>query len=449
MAEGALDRDRFRGAMVGLAVGDAIGTTVEFKAPGTFERVTEMVGGGPFALPAGAWTDDTSMAMCLAESLVECHGFDPVDQLERYLRWYREGYWSSTGRCFDIGNATRAALERFERERLPFPGDADTAAAGNGPLMKLAPVALAYAAHPAEAVRRAGLSARTTHGAPEAIDACRYLAALLVGAARGAQAHELIDGLPLNLPEGIGDREPLNPKVAAVARGSFRAKEPPAIRGGGYVVDALEAALWALRSTDSFEDGVLAAVNLGDDADTTGAIFGQLAGALYGFDGIPDRWRERVAMAPEIVAMADRLFDLAHSITDQPRRPSTIASEGLGTVLRPDEVPTPDADWNEIAAFASTFHGYHHLGQRRWVCEDIHRRFVETGELPEDVDDLRACLFLAFRADRFTWGDEVAFAPDSEGVIHIGNNPDFDKSPTQRYRRAIISRIRERLDSRA
>jgi len=140
-----LDRNRFRGALLGLAVGDALGTTVEFKPPGSFERVTDMVGGGPFGLPASAWTDDTAMALCLAESLIECQSFDPIDQLERYVRWYREGHLSSTGSCFDIGNATRGALQRFERTAEPFPGDADPHAAGNGPLMKLAPVALAYA----------------------------------------------------------------------------------------------------------------------------------------------------------------------------------------------------------------------------------------------------------------------------------------------------------------
>lgn len=130
-----LDRDRFRGALLGLAVGDAIGTTVEFKPPGTFAEVTDMVGGGPFGLSAGAWTDDTSMALCLAESLVERAGFDPVDQLQRYVRWYREGHLSSTGTRFDIGNATRKALHRFEKTGEAFPGDAD----GNGPVMKLAP----------------------------------------------------------------------------------------------------------------------------------------------------------------------------------------------------------------------------------------------------------------------------------------------------------------------
>jgi len=284
-------RDRFRGALLGLAVGDALGTTVEFSPPGSFPPVTDMVGGGPFRLQPGQWTDDTSMALCLGESLLACRGFDAVDQLTRYRAWYREGHWSSTGRCFDIGNATRAAIERFERTGEPFPGDADPDAAGNGPLMKLAPVPMAYDHDPAAAVALAGDSARTTHGAPQAIDAARWFASRLVGELRGE-------------PYAF---EPDHPEVLAVARGSYRMKRPPEIRGGGYVVDALEAALWAFHTTGTFADGALAAVNLGDDADTTAAIFGQLAGAHYGVEAIPAHWRERVHRGPEIVAMADAL----------------------------------------------------------------------------------------------------------------------------------------------
>src|SRR3954471_13407435 len=276
-------RDRFRGALVGLAVGDAVGTTVEFKPPGTFEPVTDMVGGGPFHLPAGAWTDDTSMALCLAESLVETRTFDPLDQLRRYVRWYREGHWSSTGTCFDIGNATRAALDRFEQTGEPYPGDAAPDAAGNGPLMKLAPVVLAYASKPDDAIRFAGESARTTHGAPEAIDASRAFAALLAaalegrwparghagGEARGAAdaggearraRHAGGDGRVDGAAGLVGTPGALHAKVAAALSST---REPPDVRGGGYVADALEAALWALRTTTSFEEGVLAAVNLG------------------------------------------------------------------------------------------------------------------------------------------------------------------------------------------
>jgi len=114
-------RDRAIGALVGLAVGDAVGTTLEFRSPGTFEPITDMVGGGPFDLPAGAWTHDTSMAMCLAESILDVGRLDPADQLRRYVTWWREGYWSSIGTCFDIGSTTSRALYRFETTRQSGP----------------------------------------------------------------------------------------------------------------------------------------------------------------------------------------------------------------------------------------------------------------------------------------------------------------------------------------
>jgi ADP-ribosylglycohydrolase len=746
-----LDRGRFRGALLGLAVGDAIGTTVEFKPPGTFAEVTDMVGGGPFGLPAGAWTDDTSMALCLAESLVERAGFDPVDQLQRYVSWYREGHLSSTGTCFDIGNATRKALHRFEKTGEPFPGDADRNAAGNGPLMKLAPVALAYAKHPLEAVLRAAESARTTHGAPQATDATRYFAGLLVGALAGADVSQLLHQGAFEPSPGIWDQNPLHPEVAEVAAGSFLAKEPPAIQGAGYIVRALEAALWALMKTRTFEDGVLLAVNLGDDADTTAAIYGQLAGALYGVDAIPARWRAQLAMRERIEELADELFVLAERIApaSRPRPPATAASpsppappgdsywvldgqllagpypgapkkaeaaakleafldagvtcfvdlteEGEGPPLHPysgllrrlarkrktrvthlrlpirdvdiptswqmratlgairlalaegetvyvhcwggvgrtgtligcllvedgipagevldrlarlrrdtqrahrtspetheqrmfvehwsaqdtlvldqhlidrmgitavpsdpspvpnlgeivaalgngapvviegpepgwcvqavaqdgftvrvevldpehwesgpalsrehqrtieqlgftrepsawarveqdddgiaalrrsaelmlavvlqawgleahgalrlDDVPTPDGPWDRISEFAHTFNGYAHFGEN-WGerVSAVRDRYFETDALPDDIDDLRACLFCEFRMDRFTWGDDVTLSePDDEGVRHIIGNPDFESSPTQRYRRAVIARIRDLL----
>jgi ADP-ribosylglycohydrolase len=311
---GVPTRERFRGALLGLAVGDALGTTVEFSPPGTFPPVTDIKGGGPFHLPAGAWTDDTSMALCLAESLLDRGAFDPVDQLERYIRWYRTGHLSSTGTCFDIGNATRAALERFERTREPYPGDHAPRAAGNGVLMRLAPIALTYVRHPDAAIALAAASARTTHGSPKALDAARYFAGLLLGAIAGKDRRSLLGSEPFEPRPGLWDEAPLDDGVAEVARGSFMSKHPPSIKGGGYVVQALEAALWALFTTETFEDGVLAAVNLGDDADTTGAIFGQLAGALYGVDSIPPKWTKKLVMADLILDHADRLYVLASAI---------------------------------------------------------------------------------------------------------------------------------------
>src|SRR5262245_10034014 len=153
--------DRFRGCLLGLAVGDAVGTTLEFKPPGTFKPIVDMVGGGPFRLKPGEWTDDTSMTLCLAESLIEKQGFDPVDQLERYVKWHREGHLSSNGRCFDIGNTVRQALARFEKTRDAHSGSIDPRSSGNGSIMRLAPVPLFFAQNPAKAIEMSGESSRT------------------------------------------------------------------------------------------------------------------------------------------------------------------------------------------------------------------------------------------------------------------------------------------------
>lgn len=305
-------RARYRGCLLGLAAGDAVGTALEFRPPGSFRPLTDLVGGGPFGLKPGQWTDDTSMALCLAESLVARQGFDAKDQMDRYIRWWREGYLSPTGRCFDIGNTCRAALARYERTGDPFAGATEPRTAGNGSLMRLAPVPLAFAADPAEAVRLAGDSSRTTHGTAEAVDACRYFAGLLVGALRGDTKEELLAPRFEPVP-GLWAAQPLAPQVDAVAAGSFRTKEPPAIRGTGYVVACLEAALWAFARSDSFRDCVLRAANLGDDADTTAAVAGQLAGAYYGEAGIPEAWRAQLALRARIEELVEGLLALAEA----------------------------------------------------------------------------------------------------------------------------------------
>lgn len=311
--------DRFRGCLLGLAIGDAVGTTLEFRSPGTFEPLTDMVGGGPFQLEAGQWTDDTSMALCLAESLVERQGFDALDQLERYRRWYDEGHLSSTGRCFDIGNTTRTALERYkgalERNEPLTPEFGPTApnTAGNGSIMRLAPVPIAFAGDPGTAVELAAESSRTTHGTLEAVDACRYLGALLVGALRGESKETLLSERYTPAP-GLWEEHPLAPAIDEVACGSFKDRDPPKIKGAGYVVRSLEAALWAFPRTDDFRSGCLAAVNLGDDADTTGAVYGQVAGAFYGASGLPTRWLGKLAMRDEIEEFGLQILNLPRQL---------------------------------------------------------------------------------------------------------------------------------------
>ncbi len=291
--------DRYRGCLLGLAAGDAVGTTVEFQPRGSFPPVTDMIGGGPFGLRPGEWTDDTSMALCLGASLLERGAFDPRDQLNRYLRWWREGEWSSNGRCFDIGNTVRSALRRYERTGEPFPGSTDPRSAGNGCIMRLAPVVLFFHPDREAATRFAGGSSRTTHGALECVEACRLLAAVLCAALDGAGKEEVLAaGAGLDLAA---------PKVAAIARGEWRGKEERDIRGSGYVVESLEAALWCFWKAEDFADAVLRAANLGADADTTGAVCGQVAGAFFGAEGIPAKWLGRLARRDEIAAMAAAL----------------------------------------------------------------------------------------------------------------------------------------------
>jgi ADP-ribosyl-[dinitrogen reductase] hydrolase len=303
----AFQHTRYEGALVGLAAGDALGTTLEFTPHGRTKPIDDMVGGGPFGLMPGQWTDDTSMALCLGESLSEQRRFDPADQMNRYIRWYRAGHHSSTGSCFDIGNTIRDALERYERTGNPFSGPTDEHTAGNGSLMRLAPIAMFYAENPEVAIRMAAMSSRTTHGARAAVDACRYFAGLLVGALRGERREVLLAPMYSPVPE-LWEKEPLHPDIADIAAGSFKTeKAPPQLHAAGYVGNTLRLALWAFFHATDFRNGALRAVNIGGDADTTGAVYGQIAGAYFGLNDIPEQWRSIIVDIEAIEQMAHQL----------------------------------------------------------------------------------------------------------------------------------------------
>lgn len=295
------DPNRFRGCLLGLAVGDAVGTTAEFKPRGTFLPVTDMVGGGPFGLKAGQWTDDTSMALCLATSLIEKKGFNPADQMDRYWDWYKNGYLSSTGRCFDIGNTVRYALKRYQRTREPFSGSDSPNSAGNGSLMRLAPIPMFYFPDFEKIIHFAGESSRTTHGALECIEACQLFAEMIHRALSGQNKNQILFETKVKLSA---------PKIKKIADGGYTSKPGSQIRGTGYVVESLEAALWCFYQTDNFESATLYATNFGDDADTTAAICGQLAGAFYGETGIPEKWLAKLHMRLEITELARQLMDV-------------------------------------------------------------------------------------------------------------------------------------------
>ena len=300
--------DNIQGCMLGMAVGDALGTTLEFRSPGTFSPIKDMLGGGPFRLLPGQWTDDTSMALCLAESLLSCKGMDLADQCERYLDWWLRGSNSVTGECFDIGNTVRSALVSYRESGNPHSGPSDIYSAGNGSIMRLAPVPLFYLKSSiTERLERCEESSLTTHGASESIWSCRILGGLISQAIHASEkSAALLIGKDI-IAESI-HAGPISDGLSAVVQGSCQNLEPPQIAGTGYVVKSLEAALWAFSKAEDFRHGALLAANLGDDADTTAAIYGQLAGAFWGKKGIPDEWLAKLAWREKIEDLANQLI---------------------------------------------------------------------------------------------------------------------------------------------
>lgn len=295
---------------LGLAIGDALGAAVEFKRPGAFEPVVGYRAGGPHGLAPGEWTDDTSMALALAESIIET-GWNLNDQAERYLNWWRNGAYSVTGRCFDIGITTARSLKNFEKSRdAANSGEKDEQSSGNGSIMRLAPVPIAFADYYPdrleELARLASDSSLPTHGSDQCISACACFGVLLAGLLHGLPREEVLDP-GWAAWRRLDEMQLMHPHVREVIEGSYRSKRPPEIRGSGYVVHSLEASLWAFAGSSSFEEAVLKAVNLGEDADTTGAVCGQLAGAYWGESGIPETLKTGLARREMLEKQLNRL----------------------------------------------------------------------------------------------------------------------------------------------
>jgi ADP-ribosyl-[dinitrogen reductase] hydrolase len=301
-----LSLNRRRGALLGLAVGDALGAAVEFMSPGSFEPVSDYRGGGVHRLAPGEWTDDTSMALALADSIAE-RGWDLHHQAERYLAWWKTGAYSVTGQAFDIGVTTAASLRRFEATRdATTSGDSSPLASGNGSIMRLAPVSVAFMHlfpnRNDQLLSRLAESSMTTHASPQCVSACAYMGVVICGLLHGLRRAEVL------APEFVRTHlrtHHLHPEIEEVAHGSYLRRPPT---GSGYVVRSLEAALWAFHDAVDFREAVLRAVNLGDDADTTGAVCGQLAGAYFGESGIPQEWRDRLGGRAIIGPILTRLL---------------------------------------------------------------------------------------------------------------------------------------------
>ena len=270
--------DRVAGAFVGLAIGDALGAPVEFADRGTFEPVTSYRSGGRFNLPAGAWTDDTAMALCFAQSLIEQRTLNNEDLLNKFCDWAENGTNTSTGIAVGIGQNTLRVLGDFRRngylEALPFGAKND----GNGSLMRLAPVSCFAKDNVEVALALAGLQSKATHASVHAEQCCQILAELLC---------HLFNGKPLLWAVEQANNRPRNNEISVMMRRNIVEESEDDIQSGGYVINTLHAALWSTLTTDSFKSAVLRACNLGDDADTTAAVTGQIAGAICGYSNIP------------------------------------------------------------------------------------------------------------------------------------------------------------------
>ena len=236
--------DKAQGSLMGLAIGDALGTTVEFSPRGTFKPVKTIVGGGPFQLEAGMWTDDTSMALCLAESLAE-KGWDPFDQMNRYVNWWQHGYNSPTGECFDIGNTTRLALQIYNAVgKKAYCGPTQAKQSGNGGIMRLCPVPIFYHSKLLDTVNYSRKSSQTTHGSKLCVDSAGLMGAIIHYGLNGKNKEEMLSPM-LGLKEEFlaPVRDKMAPEVREIALGSYKNKKSDSISSSGFVIHSLEAAL--------------------------------------------------------------------------------------------------------------------------------------------------------------------------------------------------------------
>jgi ADP-ribosylglycohydrolase len=300
-------RERFQGALLGLAVGDALAAHTQFRKPGGFSPVGDILGGGPFDVPRGAWTDDTAMALLLAESLLEREGFDAQDQVNRYVRWQREGYGSATGQCLGIAANVARSLATALYKHQPFSGSHDPAQLDKDSLSRVAPVVMYFFADGPVAVARAAEAARVTAQAPIVLDCVRLLAAMVRQALAGRDKPAV-----LKPPRDSWTSAHTRAEVLAIYEGSYTRSMPPEINGGGHIVQALEAALWAFHGSETFREGALLAANLGHDSDVVTAVYGQIAGAYHGVSAIPGIWRNSLMKQEVVIDTADRL--LTHAL---------------------------------------------------------------------------------------------------------------------------------------
>jgi ADP-ribosylglycohydrolase len=299
-------------ALLGLAVGDALGVPVEFKSRDSLRHrpVTGLTGYGTHNQPPGTWSDDSSLAFCLADSL--CRKYDLDDVAKHFIKWYKYGHWTPHGKVFDIGNTTREAIGRLMRDEWPtLAGGFGEEDNGNGSLMRILP--LLFHVHDKPAEERYWLTREVssmTHGHLRSVLACFIYLEFARHLLAGNDKHRAYENTVGEVNVFLEDK-PFNPseiqKFTRIMNGSLPALAEAEIRSSGYVLHTLEASLWRLLTEDTYAAAVLKAVNLGEDTDTTGAVAGGLTGLLYGTAGIPAEWLDGLVRRADIEKLAGRL----------------------------------------------------------------------------------------------------------------------------------------------
>ena len=299
-------KDKKIGTLVGLAVGDAMGAPYEFQYRSHYKATLEYNTGGSHNIRIGEWTDDTSMALCLAQSIIDTKDFNPIDQMNNYLKWYREGYMCTRKRCFDIGTATRNSIYAFEQsdKNIPYTLTGSEETNGNGTIMRLAPIVMKYS-RDKDLLEYAKKSSLTTHRGIDAYNSAMTMASIIdncykysdkmqiISTAKDLTGHDIIK----TIIEDIGEKH-YDPNY----------KIPTTIPTG-YCIDTLECALKGFMLHDTFIDGLMYCISLGDDTDTVGAVYGQIAGAYYGLSGIPQYYKDNLMMYNLIYDTAVKLIE--------------------------------------------------------------------------------------------------------------------------------------------
>ena len=311
------ERNIYKDILFGVAVGDALGVPVEFKSRQSIAQkpVTDMIGYGTYNLPPGTFSDDSSLAFCLAEALTQEFNLQKIG--DNFVAWLNNNYWTPRGNVFDVGIATSQAIRRLQSGCKPeLAGGMDVSDNGNGSLMRILPLLKYTKEKPlSERYQITKQVSSITHGHVRSVIACFYYLEFARKIIDGTDKFLIYKNLQAEIPNYLNSLSINANEIKLFGRllsGNIYELTEKEIFSSGYVLHTLEASVWCLLTTDNYKTATLKAVNLGEDTDTTGAVTGGLAGLLYGFDTIPKSWVQQIARKDDIVDLSDRLRDFAN-----------------------------------------------------------------------------------------------------------------------------------------